>query len=427
MNELPPSFPPTDPQPRPSAAGAKEVGRRKRMSDEPTLVNPVGTKPSVRADPPRRKSVIVDQPRRENQPQATTVAPPSYAPSSARTGTAPDPGRTRPEPRPEPRPSQQAQPRPVRRRRIKPYIITALVVLLVAVIAWPIYLYNYGQSRFEHVDALSGAPDTPGRTVLFAGTDKRSDGGVADGVEGQRSDSIMLVHQPESGTPSLISLPRDTYVEIPGYGHAKLNTSYSVGGPKLLVQTVEQLTGLTIDHYVEVGMDGISSLVDAVGGVELCLDYDVNDELSGLNWTAGCHESDGPTALAFSRMRYSDPLGDIGRTARQRQVISKIFDKITDPGVLLNPFAQRDVVGAAAEVLTVDEDSSPMDLGQIALGLRSAMGPDGVIGTPPIADLNYHPGRIGSTVLLDEARIGPFWEKVADGSITPDDLTGPGL
>ncbi|MDO5723000.1 MAG: LCP family protein [Flaviflexus sp.] len=297
-----------------------------------------------------------------------------------------------------------------------------VLALIIFLIGWPIYLFNYGSSQLTHVAALSGAPDTPGRTVLFAGTDKRSEEGVNDGVEGARSDSIMLVHVPTSGTPSLISLPRDTYVQIPGRGAGKLNSSYAAGGPKLLVATVENLTGLTIDHYVEVGMDGISHLVDAVGGVELCLDYDVTQDLSGLEWKAGCHRTDGPTALAFSRMRYSDPLGDIGRTARQRQVISQIVNEAKSPATLLNPLRQRAMVGDGARQLTVDENTAMTDLAKIALSMRKILGPNGVVGTPPIAMLNYQPGGVGSTVLLDEAKAPEFFRKVADGSISQADV-----
>ncbi|WP_338401714.1 LCP family protein [Flaviflexus huanghaiensis] len=406
-----PSYPPKNPAKRPSAAGATIIrGRNQRMST-----------PSESEDPVRQPVDRVARP---------DVPPPSFAP--ARRRGAPRPQQPlglpmdemqRPAPRPAappPAPPRQVAPgRPHRRRRV----VGPLVLLLViALVAWPVFLYFYGDSKLQHVEALSGAPNTPGRTVLFAGTDRRSEDGINDGVEGQRSDSIMLVHVPESGNPSLISLPRDTYVSIPRYGNAKLNAAYSVGGPQLLVETVEGLSGLTIDHYVEVGMDGISSLVDAVGGVELCLDYDVNDTMSGLVWEAGCHDSNGETALAFTRMRYSDPLGDIGRTARQRQVIAKIMDKAASPATLINPVRQYSLVGETTSALTVDEDMSLFELGRIALPMRTIMGPNGVIGTPPIVDVNYQPGGVGSTVLLDPQGTEEFFAKVADGSISQADV-----
>ena len=430
-----PSYPPKNPGKRPSADGASVIrGRKQRMS-----------KPSP-AEQDGAQQALPDSPRRDNMAGGRTsppqrgagspdTPPPVYAPRAQQAGrprpsqplglpiddstppqrSAQDQGSQRPA-QAVPRPPQ-APPKPRKRFRKRRVILPIILLLVVALIAWPFYLYTYGNSKLEQVEALSGSPDTPGKTVLFAGLDRDTgDGGM------QRSDSIMLVHIPESGNPSLISLPRDTYVEIPGYGYAKLNSSYSRGGPELLVQTVEHLSGLTIDHFVQVEMHGVSDLVDAVGGVELCLDYDVNDSRSDLVWEAGCHEVDGERALQFSRMRYSDPLGDIGRTARQRQVIAKVMDKALSPATIINPMRQRDLVGSTASVLTTDTETDLFDLAMIAWPMRTIMGPSGVIGTPPILSLNYQPGGVGSTVLLDPERTDEFFRKVADGSITREDV-----
>ena len=240
----------------------------------------------------------------------------------------------------------------------------------------------------EHVDALSDAADTPGTTYLIVGSDQREEDGINDGAtDGQRADSIMLLQVPESGNAALVSLPRDSYVEIPGYGANKINASYSLGGPELLVSTVENLSGMTVDHYVEVSMSGVSSLVDAVGGVNLCLDYDVSDKKSKLEWEAGCHDADGDTALAFSRMRYSDPKGDIGRAERQRQVVSKVIKKAASPSTLINPVKQYKLVDSAATTLTMSTGSGLTNMAGAALGLRSVMGDDGLMGAPPISSL----------------------------------------
>ena len=167
----------------------------------------------------------------------------------------------------------------------------------------------------------------------------------------------MLLHVPTSGHTSLISLPRDSYVSIPGHGYGKLNSSIALGGPQLLVETVEKLSGMGVDHYVQVSMDGVAQLTDAVGGVNLCYDRTVDDADSGMVWEAGCHDVDGAQALAFSRMRKSDPQGDIGRTARQRQVVSKVIAKAATPAVLLHPNHQLDLVKAGTSALTVDSVS----------------------------------------------------------------------
>ncbi len=301
-----------------------------------------------------------------------------------------------------------------------------LVLLLVLLLAWPVGLLLWANGKIQHVDALSGAAGTPGTTYLLAGSDARGSGGVGDdGTEGARTDTIMLLHEPTSGPASLISIPRDTYAEIPGHGANKVNAAYSFGGAPLLVQTVEQLTGLTVDHYAEVGFGSVSGIVDAVGGVELCLDYDVDDARSELRWQAGCHVADGSTAVAFSRMRYSDPKGDIGRAERQRQVIQAIAGKVADRDVLVQPANQVRLVEAGTDALAVDERTGIIDLGRLALAFRAATGPDGVTGTPPIANPGYDPGTgVGSTVLLDEETVGQFWADVRDGRFEPGSTVG---
>ncbi|HLS48963.1 MAG TPA: LCP family protein, partial [Actinomycetaceae bacterium] len=319
-------------------------------------------------------------------------------------------------------PPRQPAPRPVRRRRRGRRTLAVLAVLLVLVLAWPVGLLIWANGKINRVEALSGAADTPGRTYLLAGSDSRADGALTDATEGERSDTIMVLHAPESGAASLISIPRDTYVEIPGHGGNKINAAYSLGGPPLLVATVEDLTDLSVDHYVEIGMAGMQDIVDAVGGVELCLDYDVDDWRSKLEWTAGCHEADGATALAFARMRYADREGDIGRADRQRQLVSAIVDRVNDPGTLINPARHKELLEAGTGALLVVEDTGIIDLGRMALAFRSATGADGVVGAPPITDYNYRPGGIGSAVLLDPDRAPDFFARMRSGDITPDDV-----
>ena len=200
----------------------------------------------------------------------------------------------------------------IRIRKGRVFGVVAVLVLL-AILAWPIGLLIWANGKIQHVEALSGAENTPGTTYLIAGSDARGSGGINDSTSGARTDTIMLLHKPSSGPVALISIPRDTYAEIPDVGGDKINAAYAYGGAPLLVQTVEALSGLTVDHYVEVGFGGVEGVVDAVGGVRLCLDYDVHDVKSKLDWTAGCHTVNGEKAIAFSRMRYSDPTGDIGR------------------------------------------------------------------------------------------------------------------
>lgn len=292
-------------------------------------------------------------------------------------------------------------------------------MVLIIVLALGALTWFWVDSNLTRVDALSGAPNTPGQTYLIVGSDARK-----KDPDNARTDTIMLLHQPTSGPTALISIPRDSYVDIPGHNANKINAAYAFGGAPLLVETVEDLTGLTIDGYFEVGFEGVAGVVDAVDGVELCYDRDVSDKRSKLEWEAGCHLADGKTALAFSRMRYSDPLGDIGRTQRQQQVVSKVTKEAFKPGVIFNPVRLHAVGNAGMDAVKVSEGTSPLGVARAALAFRSARGDDAVTGTPPIKDMGHRVKGVGSTVLLDPDTIDRFWEKIANGEYEPGTVVG---
>lgn len=298
------------------------------------------------------------------------------------------------------------------------------MLLVVALIAWPLGLLVWANGKLDHIEALSGATNTSGTTYLIAGSDARSADTFEDGTEGARADTIMLLHVPDSGPSALISLPRDIYVPIPGQGSNKINASYSIGGAPLLVETAEALTGMTVDHYVEVGFAGVTGIVDALGGVELCYDRDVDDPQSELKWTSGCHPADGKTALAFARMRKADPLGDIGRALRQRQVVAAVSSSLKSPTKLLNPLTQVSLVKAGTGALTVSTGTNALDLGKMALAFRNANSDSGITGTPPIVSLNYRPGGVGSAVQLDDAATAKFFQDIAAGNLQPGEYNG---
>ncbi|MDK8602505.1 LCP family protein [Trueperella bernardiae] len=440
----PPSFEPRNRRQRPSVEGARPVGqglegqgRESRGRQGQPRGDRPSSSPSRAAGAPRRpvrRSAFADDARPASfapvsgasDSASDQAPPPAFPPQGQQRARAersrvvdPRPGAGRPDTRPDAAGPAERPARPRKERSWGKRILAIVLILIIAVFAWVYYLYSYGNDKLAHTAALSGAPDTPGTTYLIVGSDERGEA-VNDPTEGHRADTIMLLHKPESGPAALVSIPRDTYIHFPDSdAYGKLNGAFSYGGAEYLVQTVEELTGLTIDHYIQIGMDGVKDLTDAVGGVELCLDYDVSDEFSGLEWTAGCHETDGTTALAFSRMRYSDPLGDIGRTERQRQVVAKIIDKATSPATLFNPLSQRHLVGSVAETLTVNDDSSLMDVAYAGLALRDTIGPDGLRGAPPIASLNYPgPGGSSTVLLADEAE--QFWADLRDGALTPD-------
>ncbi|WP_315583573.1 LCP family protein [Actinomyces viscosus] len=345
-------------------------------------------------------------------------------PVGARALQSPEePVLVRPAPEPEP-PRRPKRPRPSWRRILR-WTIVVIVVVLALIAARVAWLWHDVSSQLHRVDALSGAADTPGETWLIVGSDARG-GVIQDDTEGARADSVMLLHRAENGQTSLTSLPRDTFVDIPENGENKINASYSIGGPKLLVQTVEKLSGLTVDHYVEVGMTGVSEMVDAVGGVEVCWPYSVVDEDSGMVWDTSqgeCQTVDGTKALAYSRMRKSDPSGDVGRGQRQRAVISAVVSKAASPYTAVSFSRQDALVDAGTNALTVDESTGNLGIARMVLAFRSASG-DGLTGAPPIEDTAYTPddADIGEAVLLQDTTAPDFFSKLRDGKLTAADF-----
>ena len=287
-----------------------------------------------------------------------------------------------------------------------------LVLLLVVALLLGLFLIFY--SRIDKVDALQdyeGRPEaSPGQDWLIVGSDSReglSDQEIKDlrlgKVEGRRTDTIILLHKPTFGAPTLVSLPRDSYVPIPGSGRNKLNAAYAIGGRALLVRTVEQVTGIRIDHYTEIGFGGFVGMTDAVGGVELCPKRDIRDRKSGLRVKEGCQEMDGPTSLAYVRARYFDPKGDLGRVERQQEFLGAVFDRAASPATLLNPFRLVSLGNAATTSLTIDQRDGPVSLLQFALAMRAVAGGGGRQTTVPVADPNYST-RAGSAVRWDRER-----------------------
>lgn len=293
---------------------------------------------------------------------------------------------------------------------------TLLVMILILVLGWATGLGLWADSKIQHVDALSHSANTPGTTYLIAGSDQR--GGVAvtdDGTDGARADTLMLLHKARNGRAYLVSLPRDTLVDIPGYGGYKLNAAYAFGGPALLVETVEEFTDLTIDHYIEIGFDGVENLVDAVGTVNLCIDQDVNDERSGLVMSQGCHDVGGAQALAFVRARYFDPTADLGRQERQRQFVGAFISRATSPSVIANPIVHVRLAGAGGGALRTSERTGIIDVARAGLTLRSAMANQGT-AVMPIDNPEFQTRNSGIAISTDDAEIAEFFGAIAEGS-----------
>jgi len=256
------------------------------------------------------------------------------------------------------------------------WLVLAYVVFLVAV---PVYAWTT-VSKVDADPSGDRPEEQPGTTYLVVGSDARA------GLSGRRTDTIMLLHTGD-GPNLLMSIPRDSIVEIPGRGTNKINAAFAFGGPRLLTRTIENETGIRIDDYVEIGFRGFVDLVDAVGGIEICPETAMNDPLAELEIPKGCQEADGETALGYARSRKTQSLGDIDRARHQREVVSAIGSEVVSWKTVVNPFRYWNVVTAGAESVRVSEGTGPVAAAKFAVAMTRVDGESGLTCGVPIADL----------------------------------------
>ncbi|MFF8925657.1 LCP family protein [Streptomyces longwoodensis] len=303
-------------------------------------------------------------------------------------------------------------------RRIKWTAITVVAVLLVTSVA----TYFWADSKLRREVDLSKVIDRPsggeGTNYLIVGSDSREGMSAAEkkqlhtgSAEGKRTDSMMILHVGDNGD-TLISLPRDSDVELPtfvgsesgktykGTGrHIKLNAAYATDGPELLVRTIEFNTGLRIDHYVEIGFAGFANIVDAVGGVDITIDKGFKDKYSGADFKAGKQTLNGEQALAFVRTRHAFAASDLERTKNQQKFLAALAHQVATPSTVLNPFKFYPVMGAGLDSLIVDKDMGLWDLGSMFFAMKGVNGGDGTSMNMPIS------GSSGGNLVWDKAKV----------------------
>ena len=267
------------------------------------------------------------------------------------------------------------------RRWLRPKrLLVILASLVVLAVLATVALYFSLNSKLNRINVLVPTSLTSaGTNWLIAGSDSRSgltrqqENQLALGhdVTGGRTDTIMLLHLPANGTrPTLVSIPRDSYVPIPGNGSNKINAAYGIGGPKLLIATVQNATGLPINHFMSIGFGGLVGVVNDVGGVPICLKAPMKDPKAGLNLKAGCQTLNGAQALGFVRTR-NFALSDLQREQDQRVLLKALLSKMTSAGTLINPFAVIPAANGAASAISVDQGTQLMTLVSVAFALRN--------------------------------------------------------
>jgi LCP family protein required for cell wall assembly len=311
----------------------------------------------------------------------------------------------------------------LRPRRI--LAIIALVVVVLLVISGVMYFYlNSKLTRANVLVDYAGRPAaSDGQNWLITGSDSRQgltrkqerQLATGRGIGGHRSDTVLLLHIPSSGPAVLVSLPRDSYLPIPGFGMNKLNAAYSFGGPKLLAKTVQNATGLRIDHYMGIGFGGLVNVVNAVGGVRMCIPQNLNDPASGLHLKKGCQNLNGAQALGFVRTRHLFATQDLQREQDQRVFIKALLSKMTSPGTLVNPFATVPAAFGATDSLTVDKGTQLYQLVQVAFALRHPETTTVPIGTSETL-------AVGDVLIWDHTQELRMFNAMKNGQPVPKSL-----
>jgi LCP family protein required for cell wall assembly len=317
------------------------------------------------------------------------------------------------------------------------YTALGLVVVLLVV---SVSTYFWADSKVRREVDLSKVEDRPptgkGTNYLIVGSDSREGLTKQDekdlhtgAAEGQRTDSMMILHTGSNGT-TMLSLPRDSYVTIPAFtgqqsgkryaaSTHKLNRAYADGGPELLTRTIEYNTGIHIDHYAEIGFAGFVNLVNALGGVNMCLDKPLHDKASGADFSAGCQKLNGKQSLAFVRQRHQEADQDLGRMRNQQKFLSTLAHQAASPSTVLNPFKLYPVIGSGLDTLIVDKHMSLMNLTSMFWAMKGVTGGDGTSMTVPIANANFQTRSDGDAVKWDMTKANKlFGELKNDDKVT---------
>jgi LCP family protein required for cell wall assembly len=272
-----------------------------------------------------------------------------------------------------------------------------------------------------------------GLNVLLVGTDERARITPEEkrefrlgGEPCHCTDTVMLVHLSEDrDRASVVSLPRDSYAEMPehtdlttGKAHhahpVKLNAAYAEGGPGLTVRTVESMTGVKIDHYLEVDFTSFMRTVDAVGGVQICTTTPMKDAYTGLDLAAGPHDLDGGQALQYVRSRHVDGASDLGRMERQQKFLAALVDRVTSGGVLLNPVRFREVATTMLSSVRADQGFGTEQLLTLGKAMRGFTPASSEFASVPLGDTAFQVKGIGSTVKWDAAKAQKLFQSLRD-------------
>jgi LCP family protein required for cell wall assembly len=308
----------------------------------------------------------------------------------------------------------------------------SVLVLVASGVMW--FLYRDFSTRVDRVNAIGAtSDDVDGKdmNILLVGSDDRTNATPAELAElsttdatTNSTDTMILVHIPADGRKATaVSFPRDSWVAIPGCsGEHKLNSAYINGatdcnstkinpdkGRQKLVQTISELSGVKIDHYVEVDLLGFYRITKAIGGVQVCLNAAQKDPFSGIDLPKGTSTIDGKQAVAFIRQRHNLPRGDLDRIVRQQYFMSAVFRKVTSLGTLTNPIKLKRLLDAIGSSLRMDDSLDPL---QLAGQLRGLAAGNVTFSTIPTEGNGFRGNQ--SVVLVDPSAIRTYFTTVVN-------------
>jgi LCP family protein required for cell wall assembly len=312
-------------------------------------------------------------------------------------------------------------------------IVTSLSVLVLGVGGIGHAVVTGLDTGIDRVDPFRDMKNRPeggrGTNILIVGTDGRDKITAAErkkyrlgGAPCNCTDTIMLVHiSQDRERASVVSLPRDSYAEIPAHTDTttgkhhkphpvKLNAAYAEGGPALTVRTVESMTKVKIHHYLEVDFTSFMKTVDVVGGVEVCTARPMKDSYTGLDLPVGTHRLNGGQALQYVRSRHIDGAADLGRMQRQQRFLAALVDRATSGGVLLNPVKFRKVTSTVLGAVRADKGFGTREMLALGRAMRGFSPASSEFTSVPVGDVNFHVKGIGSTVKWDDARSKKLFE-----------------
>ncbi len=327
-------------------------------------------------------------------------------------------------------------------------IFTGISLATLAISAISSLAFTTVTASINKIDAFAGIDNRPEKissavNYLLVGSDTREGlskaelkelrvGSVATAA-GKRSDTMLLVHISKTRDKAvLISIPRDSFALIPAYTnkagkviparHSKINSAFNWGGAPLLIQTIEEMTQLKIDHYVEINFAGFARVVDALGGIEVCTKKDIDDPKSHLVLEAGVHTLNGIESLKYVRTREFDGMGDIGRMQRQQAFMSSVLKKATSAGVLLNPITMTSFINSSLDAVTTDVGLQSAELISLAKGMKSLATSNIRTLTVPLSDLNYYANGVTASVLWDPVLAPELWNRLREDRAVVDEV-----